>query len=427
MSQSMYEIIKHLFPICRSITGPGIQKSLLYFEKLVPNFKRIKFKSGSKVFDWKIPKEWHVKNGYISGLNKKKYAEFKKNNLHLLNFSRPIKKRVSRKELFKHLYTLKKQPNSIPYVTSYYKKNWGFCMTENQKKKLREKFYDVLIDSKFKSGNLHLSHAVFKGKSKKEIFFSSYLCHPSMANNELSGPAVLIKLAEYIKNKKKLNFTYRFVLLPETIGSICYINKFKETLKKNMICGFNLSCVGDDKAYSHIESRSGNTLADISLEEALKGKKNVKRYSFLRRGSDERQYCSPGVDLPVCGFSRSKYGEFPEYHTSKDNLNFISKNGLKNSFEVMRSIIDTFEKNYYWNSFPKSNILCEPNLGKRNLYPTVSQKKNYGNLNLRMDLIAYSDGKKNLIEISRIIKQPLNKIFSELKLLKKNKIISIAK
>ena len=146
-----------------------------------------------------------------------------------------------------------------------------------------------------------------------------------------------------------------------------------------MICGFNLSCVGDDKAYSHIESRSGNTLADISLEEALKGKKNVKRYSFLRRGSDERQYCSPGVDLPVCGFSRSKYGEFPEYHTSKDNLNFISKNGLKNSFEVMRSIIDTFEKNYYWNSFPKSNILCEPNLGKRNLYPTVSQKKNYGN------------------------------------------------
>lgn len=427
MSKNIYKTIKDLFPICRSITGPGIQKSLSYFENLVPNFKRVKFKSGSKVYDWKIPKEWDVKNAYIASLDKKKYAEFEKNNLHLLNFSIPIKKRVSRKELFKHLYTLKKQPNSIPYVTSYYKKNWGFCITENQKKKLRDKFYDVFVDSKFKNGNLHLSHAIFKGRSKKEIFFSSYLCHPSMANNELSGPAVLIKLAEYIKNKKKLNFTYRFVLLPETIGSICYIKKFGKTLKKNMICGFNLSCVGDNKVYSHIESRYGNTLADLSLREALKGKKRYKKYSFLQRGSDERQYCSPGIDLPVCGFSRSKYGEYPEYHTSEDNLNLVSEKGLKNSFEVMKSIINKFEKDYNWNNFPKNNILCEPNLGKRNLYPTISQKKDYKNLNLRMDLIAYSDGKKNLYEISKIIKQPLNKINSELKILKRKKIIRIEK
>ena len=192
-----------------------------------------------------------------------------------------------------------------------------------------------------------------------------------------------------------------------------------------MICGFNLSCVGDNKAYSIIKSRSGNTLADIALEEALKNKKNVRKYSFLHRGSDERQYCAPGIDLPVCGFSRSKYGEFPEYHTSKDNLNFINKKGLNNSYNVMKTIIDNFENNEYWNKFPKNKILCEPNLGKRSLYPQVSQKKNYGNLNLRMDLLAYADGGKNLIEISKIIKQPLKKIKQELNLLKKNKIIDI--
>ena len=422
----MYKVITDLFPVCRSITGPGIKKSLKYFELLNPKFKRIKFKSRQKIFDWKIPDEWSISDAYIQDLkSKKKYAKFNVNNLHVLNFSSPINKVVNKKKLFKHIYTIKNQPKSIPYVTSYYKKNWGFCLSELEKKKLKNNKYKVFINSKFTKGSLDLSHAIFKGKSRKEIFFSSYLCHPSMANNELSGPAVISKLANYISKKKNLRFSYRFVLLPETIGSICYLKKFTKNLKKNVICGFNISCVGDNKNYSIISSRQGNSLADISLLEKIKSKKNFKFYSFLERGSDERQYCAPGIDLPICGFSRSKYGEYKEYHTSEDNLDFINRKGLQGSFKILKSIVDSFENDFSWYSFPKSKFYCEPNLGKRNLYPNISEKKNYNKLNLRMDLIAYSDGKRNLIEISKIIKRPINKIINELKILIRNKILTL--
>ena len=426
MNIEMYKVISDLFPICRSITGPGIKKSLKYFETLNPKFKRLKFKSGKKVFDWIIPYEWSIKDAYIEDIkSKKKFANFKDNNLHVLNFSSPINKIVSRKKLFDHLYSLKEQPNAIPYVTSYYKKNWGFCISEKDKKKLTKKKYRVRVNSKFTKGYLDLSHALYRGKNSKEIFFSSYLCHPSMANNELSGPAVLFKLANYISKKKNLRFSYRFVLLPETIGSICYINKFKNLLRKKMLCGFNISCVGDSKNYSLISSREGNNLADVSLYEKINRKKSFKFFSFLDRGSDERQYCAPGIDLPICGFSRTKYGEYKEYHTSEDNLNFVSKKGLKDSFEVLKNIVESFENNFSWYTFPKSNFHCEPNLGKRNLYPNISEKDNYNKLNLRMDLIAYSDGKRNLIQISKIIKKPIKDIIKELKILIKNKIISI--
>jgi len=422
----MYKVITDLFPICRSITGPGIKKSLKYFELLNPKFKRIKFKSRQKIFDWKIPDEWSISDAYIQDLkSKKKYAKFNVNNLHVLNFSSPINKVVNKKNLFKHIYTIKNQPKSIPYVTSYYKKNWGFCLSEVEKKKLKNDKYKVFINSKFTKGSLDLSHAIFKGKSRKEIFFSSYLCHPSMANNELSGPAVISKLANYISKKKNLRFSYRFVLLPETIGSICYLKKFSQILKKNIICGFNISCVGDNKNYSIISSRQGNSLADTSLLEKIESKKNFKFYSFLERGSDERQYCAPGIDLPICGFSRSKYGEYKEYHTSEDNLDFINRKGLQDSFKILKSIVDSFENDFSWHSFPKSKFYCEPNLGKRNLYPNISEKKNYNKLNLRMDLIAYSDGKRNLIQISKIIKRPINKIINELKILIKNKVLTL--
>lgn len=422
----MYKVITDLFPVCRSITGPGIKKSLKYFELLNPKFKRIKFKSRQKIFDWKIPDEWSISDAYIQDLkSKKKYAKFNENNLHVLNFSSPINKVVNKKKLLKHIYSLKNQPKSIPYVTSYYKKNWGFCLRELEKKKLKNNKYKVFINSKFTKGSLDLSHAIFKGKSRKEIFFSSYLCHPSMANNELSGPAVISKLANYISKKKNLRFSYRFVLLPETIGSICYLKKFTKNLKKNVICGFNISCVGDNKNYSIISSRQGNSLADISLLEKIKRKKNFKFYSFLERGSDERQYCAPGIDLPICGFSRSKYGEYKEYHTSEDNLNFINRKGLQGSFKILKSIVDSFENDFSWYSFPKSKFYCEPNLGKRNLYPNISEKKNYNKLNLRMDLIAYSDGKRNLIQISKIIKRPINKIINELKILIRNQILTL--
>jgi len=237
----MIKWAKDLFPICRSITGEGTRKTLSYFTKLNPEFKRIKFKTGQKIFDWVIPKEWNIKDAYIEHESGKRFAEFKKSNLHIVGYSTPLKKTIPKNKLLSHIYTQKDQPNSIPYVTSYYQETWGFCLSEHQKRKLPKGNYKVIIDSDLKKGNLELSHAILKGNSKKEIFFSSYVCHPSMANNELSGPVLLNAIMLYLKsNYLKSKYTYRFVLLPETIGSIAYLSKFKKTMKKNIVCGFNI-------------------------------------------------------------------------------------------------------------------------------------------------------------------------------------------
>ena len=320
----------------------------------------------------------------------------------------------------KYIYSLKNQPKSIPYVTSYYNKNWGFCLSENQKKKLPNGKYKVRIDSSFKKGHMNIVHALLKGKKKKEVFFSSYVCHPSMANNELSGPVLLNAIMLYIKSKyKKTKYSYRFVLLPETIGSIAYLSKFKNTLKKKVICGFNLTCVGDERSYSYVSSPKEKTLADKALEAALRGLKKVKKYSFINRGSDERQYCSPGIDLPLCAFSRSK--EYPEYHTDKDNFKVVTEKGLEGSFNVMKEIIDAFELGLY----PKNVFLGEANLGKRNLYPEYSQKKTYNkNIFIRKNLLAYSDGSRSIFEISNLLGLPLKELCSEYKILKLKKVLS---
>ncbi len=415
----MLKWAKTLFPICRSLTGKGTQTTLRFFKKINNEFKLIKFKSGTKVFDWKIPLEWNIRNAYIQHTNKKKFAEFKKNNLHVVGYSTPVNKIISKKELIKNIYTQKNQPNAIPYVTSYYKKRWGFCMTDNMKKKLPDGKYKVLIDSDLKKGFLELMEAKLRGNSKKEIFFSSYVCHPSMANNELSGPVLLNAILKYVKEKyPKRKFGYRFVLLPETIGPIAYLSRFKSQLKKNVICGFNLTCVGDERAYTMIETPNGNTLADRALMSSLKNKKNFKKYSFLDRASDERQYCSPLINLPVCCFSKSK--NYPEYHTNLDNFNVVTETGLQQSFNVFKDIIDAFETDLY----PKTKINCEPNLGSRNLYPTLSQKGIYDNeIKNRMNLIAYASGQNDIFKISNLLNQSLDKTCKELKILKSKNIL----
>ena len=410
-----------LFPICRSITGEGIRQTLSFFEKINPDLKRLKFKTKQKVFDWEIPNEWNINDAYFQHVKtNKKYALFKKNNLHVVNYSIPKNKIVTKKELVKNLYYLKNQPNAIPYVTSYYKKKWGFCISYNQFKKLPNGEYKIYIDSTLKPGFLDLDHALLKGKKNKEIFFSSYVCHPSMANNELTGPILLNLILKYIKSLSKTNYSYRFCLIPETIGSIAYLSKYHKEMKKNIICGFNLSCLGDRRGYSYVKSRLGNTLADESLSSALFKKKNFITYSFFERGSDERQYCSPGIDLPVCNFSRSKYGTYPEYHTSLDNLNLINQKGLEESLSVMISIIDCFELGIY----PKPHFLCEPQLSKRNLYPHTSSKNHIDkDAKIRKNFLAYCDGKTTIFKIAKLINCSLENLVDEYKLLKQKKIL----
>lgn len=420
MSSKMMAWAKDLFPICRSITGKGARETLSYFEGLNPEFRRESFKTGEQVFDWEIPREWNIKNAYIEHENGERFAEFSKLNLHVIGYSTPVDMTVSKKELLKHIYTQEDQPELVPYVTSYYNERWGFCLSENQKNELPEGNYRVFIDSELSDGTLELSHAKINGNSDREIFFSSYVCHPSMANNELSGPVLLNAIMHFLKNEfHDLHYSYRFVLLPETIGSIAFLSRHHDDIKNRILCGFNLSCVGDERAYSHIKSRSGGTFADTALEAALLGLPDVKSYSFLDRGSDERQYCAPGIDLPICGFSRSKYGEYPEYHTNADNFDVVTQAGLDGALDVMKTIIRSFELGLY----PKSSILCEPQLGKRGLYPTISQKGKKDTIKTRMDFIAYSDGQTSVFDIAKIIKKPLSLVNQEYEILKANGVV----
>ena len=272
-----------------------------------------------------------------------------------------------------------------------------------------------------KKGFLELSHAVLKGDSENEILFSSYVCHPSMANNELSGPVILNGLLDYIKSKyRNRKYTYRFIMQPETIGSIAYLSKFRDKLKKNVICGFNLSCLGDERCYSYINTPFENTLADKAIDAATFKFEKRFVYNFLERGSDERQYCSPLIRLPICTFSRSKFGKYPEYHSNADDLNLITQNGLSDSLKVLKNIVDAFEIGL----FPKIKTYCEPQLGKRGLYPNIG-----GDIikdliiKRRMDLISYCDGETNIFDICKIIDHDLENVLKEYKLLRESGII----
>lgn len=407
----MVNLAKDLFPHNRSLMGPDIRFSQNKFKNLNKEFKTLKFFTKEKVFDWEIPEEWIIKDAYIQHESGIKFAEFKKCNLHIMGFSKAINTFIKKDQLLKRIHTLPNKPNNIPYVTSYYKKDWAFCMRHNDFLALPEGKYKVFIDSEHKKGELNIIEAVIPGKYKKEIFFSSYLCHPSMANNELSGPVLLNEILNYIKNKKNRKYTYRFVILPETIGSIAYLSKRLNHLKKRVICGFNLTCVGDERSYSHVKSRLGNTLADESLASALHGLDNVVEYSFLERGSDERNYCAPGVDLPLCTFCRSKFGVYPEYHTDKDDFNLVTAKGLVGSFKVLKSIIDAFEIGIY----PKIRVIGEPQLGKRNLYPNTSKVyENKHPAQTRMDVIAYCDSKHNIFEIAKNTNNNLSIVIKEI-------------
>ena len=415
---SLIEHADYLYPINRSLTGDGTRDTLDYFERFFPRFQRLKYKTGEKVLDWTIPQEWNARLAYIEHVKSgQRFAEFQDLNLHLVGYSEPIDRVMDLEELKPYIYTDPDLKDAVPYVTSYYSRSWGFCMSQLDKDSLPDGQYRVLIDSTLEDGYLEMSQLHIAGKSSSEIFFSSYVCHPSMLNNELSGPLVLCALIEYIQSKyTEPKRSYRFVLLPETIGSIAYISSFAQDLKKNVICGFNLSCVGDERAYSYVETPYANTLADAAVSSALIGKENVIKYSFLERGSDERQYCSPQLRLPLCTFCRSKFEKYPEYHTSHDDFRVVTEEGLNGSVEVMKTIIDAFEVCYK----PKVINMCEPQLGQRGLYPQVSQKTAKGShhpAKIRMDILAYCDGNNTAFDISRITNLELRHVVSELQLL----------
>ena len=424
-----FKLGKKLFPICRSLTGNGNRKTLRILKKKIFNLKKIEIPSGKKIFDWTVPPEWNIRSAYVEDENQNKIIDFNKSNLHLVNYSIPISKNIFFKDLLKKLYFLKNQPNYIPYITSYYKKDWGFCVSYNYFKKLKKKYkysskFKVRINSTLNNkGSLSIGEALIKGKSKKEIFISTYMCHPSICNDNLSGILLTSMLYNYFK-KKKNYYSIRFVFVPEIIGSICYLNKRLKILKKNFIAGYNLTCVGDTRAYSFLPSKNENSLTNKVAYKIFKENKiSYKKYKYLDFRSDEGNYNSSGIDLEVATFCRSKYAEYKEYHTSGDNFNVLKKKGLKGSFNIMRKIIDDIMQT----ERPKCTVICEPQLGKRGLHPLIGTKESKKEVKKYINFLQYADGTNDIKKISEILEIGTKECLRIYKKLYQNKLIKISK
>ncbi len=432
LGDSMYALADRLFPICRSITGAGVRETFEILKEYIPDLKLSEVPTGTKVFDWTVPKEWCIGEAYIEDEKGSKIVDFKENNLHVLGYSTPVDEWMGFEELEPHIYTLKDQPELIPYVTSYYKERWGFAMSQRMKDGLDKSLkYHAVIKSSLFDGNLTYGELIIPGAIEKEVFLSTYICHPSMANNECSGPSLMAHLVGYIKGIRNRKYTYRIVFVPETIGAVTYLSRHLEQMRGKVIAGFNLTCVGDNRSYSIVRSRYGDTLADKVLVSVLESCcPGYLDYPYLKRGSDERQYQAPGVDLPLVCFCRSKYHVYPEYHTSGDNMSIVSPEGFYGAFNVIRRCIDKIEamdpdtvkapaanEPVSSGSGPKEQdgtsprymvtCLCEPQLGKRGLVPTMSSKETYQETLAMKDVLAYADGTHDLEGLAKVIEQPV--------------------
>lgn len=419
IGDDLYSFIKELFPICRSITGNGVRETLNIIKKHIP-IEIHEVPTGTKVFDWIVPKEWNISDAYIKNSKGEKIVDFQKSNLHILQYSVPINKKISLDELKNHLYTIEEHPDWIPYKTSYYQENWGFCLSYNEYLKLHDDEYEVFIDSTLEDGSLSYGEILFDGEQADEILFSTYVCHPSMCNDNLTGIAILTYLAKSLKNKKLKN-SYRFLFIPETIGAIAWLCINENNIGK-IKSGLVATCLGDSGCLTYKKSRIGNSIIDQAVQKILDDSKNeYTLLDFFPTGSDERQFCSPGFNLPIGSLTRTIYEKFSEYHTSADNLEFINSESIADSFKIYSNVIDVLESNQtYINVNPK----CEPNLGKRGLYNLLGASKNSKQLNEPLLwVLNQSDGGNSLLDIS--IKSGLNfsKIVDAAKILHEHNLI----
>jgi aminopeptidase-like protein len=396
-----------LWPICRSITGNGLRQSLKIIQELVP-LELHEVPTGTNVFDWTIPKEWNITEAYIVTPEGKRIADMHVNNLHIVNYSIPVNAEISFDELKKHLHYIEEMTDSIPYITSYYKETWGFCLSYNEFKKLNDQgIYKVVINSSLTEGSLTYGECVLKGEAEEEILFSTYLCHPSMANNELSGPLVQAFLYKKIAALPKRKYSYRFVFAPETIGVIAFLQKTGMYLKEKLLAGYVLTCCGDSGNFVYKQTKNPDSVTDKISHHVLKHQSiPYEVIPFSVGGSDERQYCSPGFNLPVGSLTRSMYQRYKEYHTSLDNKSFISFEAMKKTILVYFKFIEAFELNgIYTNTMP----YCEPQLGKRGLYPSsVAPTDQRAALHRMMHLITWCDGSHDVLTIAEKRKESIS-------------------
>ena len=399
MKDELEHYFDRLWPICRSITGDGLRKSLEIIQEIIP-LKLYEIPSGTQCFDWEIPKEWNIINAYILTPEGDKICDFQLNNLNVVNYSIPVEKEIGFIELKNHLHFIVDQPDLVPYITSYYEENWGFCISYNEYLKLpKNGKYKVYINSSLSNGSLTYGDFLLKGDSDEEILFATYLCHPSMAINELSGPLVTAFLYKKLKTIKNRKYSYRFIFAPETIGHIAYLSKYGNHLQEKLKAGFVITCVGHDSPYTYKKSKLDYSFTDKVVQHVLENEDiDYTIIPFSVGGSDERQYCSPGFNFPVGSLMRTPYKEYPEYHTSGDNKHVISFEAVKQTICLYEKIVLAMELNQV---YERINPFCEIQLGKRGLYDNVGawMKKNYDIINL-LHFLAFCDGELDLIDIS---------------------------
>jgi aminopeptidase-like protein len=396
-AEPMHRWATDLFPIHRSLTGAGVRQTLAYLQDLLPGLRVESVASGTRAFDWTVPDEWTVRAASITHESGERVADIADHTLHLMGYSVPVDATLPLEALQEHLHSLPEQPDAIPYVTSYYERRWGFCMAHRKRAQLKPGLYRVRIDTDLSPGVMNYGEFILPGSDTSEIFLSTYVCHPSMANNELSGPVVTAALARWLARLPTRRYTYRIIFVPETIGSLVYLSRHLEAMRRNMIAGFVVTCAGDERAYSLMPSRRGDTLADRAARAALRGfAEPYTEYSFLERGSDERQYCSPSADLPVASIMRSKYGTFPEYHTSLDDLSFVTQQGLEGALRVYQRCLWTLEHNETY----RATCVGEPQLVRHGFMPGASHKGTAIEPRRLLNILAYADGTRDLIAIA---------------------------
>ena len=407
--QFMHDLARRLWHIHRSITGDGVRQTLAVLKEYLPALTLHEIPTNTKVFDWTIPSEWVIRAARLEGPNGEVVADLQDNNLHVVGYSVGVDCYLDLADLQTHLHSIAEQPTAIPFVTSYYHPNWGFCLTHEERLSLEPGTYHAVIDAEHIQGSLTYGEVLIPGEVEDEIFLSTYVCHPSMANNELSGPVVATALARWIDSLPRRHYSYRIIFVPESIGAITYTSLHLEELRSRVLAGFQLTCIGDERAFTYLATRNGNTRIDRIAKRVLSTRDNVREYSYLHRGSDERTYCSAGVDLPVVSIMRSRYGDYSEYHTNLDDLDsVVTPAGLQGGFDAVRECIETLETEMVL----IATHYGEPQLGRRGLYHSMLNKNTSGEVMLRTNILAYADGHHSIADIAKLTKESVEIIES---------------